>query len=153
MKAYSEDLRQRIVEAVERGMPRAEVVSTFRVSLATIKRYLKQQRDTGHLTPRPRPGRPATTGAALTAQLDRLLLADPDATLDDLCQRWQTLSGLRVSVATMSRAIRRLGWTRKKRRWVRLSATSSSGRPSGSELPNDPPTPLSSSMNVAPIST
>lgn len=132
MNAYSEDLRQRIVEAVERGMPRLDVVRTFQVSLATIKRYLKQRRDTGQLRPKPRPGRPATKGAALAAQVDPLLEANPDATLDDLCQQWATLAGVRVSVATMSRVVRRVGWTRKKRHWVRVNATSSSGTTSGS---------------------
>lgn len=114
MKAYSEDLRRRVVEAIDRGMPRVDVVRTFQVSLATLKRYLKQRRDTGALTPKPRPGRPATKGAALAAQVDQLLERDPDATLDDLCQQWATLAGVCVSAATMSRVVRRLGWTRKK---------------------------------------
>lgn len=140
MKAYSEDLRQRIVEAVERGMPRTDVVTTFRVSLATIKRYLKQWRATGQLTVKPRPGRPATKGAALAAQLDHLLETEPDATLADLCQQWAASSGLLVSSATMSRVVRRHGWTRKKRRWVRQNAMNSSVLPSGNESPSVPPT-------------
>ncbi|MDP9352503.1 MAG: helix-turn-helix domain-containing protein, partial [Chloroflexota bacterium] len=58
MKTYSVDLRQRIVEAVERGVPRSQVAEVFGVSLATIKRYLRRKRQTGDLTPKPRPGRP-----------------------------------------------------------------------------------------------
>lgn len=139
MKAYSEDLRQRIVEALDRGMSRLEVVRTFHVSLATIKRYLKQRRDTGQLTPKSRPGRPATKGVALAAQVEHLLVADPDATLPDLCQRWAAISGVQVSTATMSRAIQRHAWTRKKRRWVRLNATSTSVTPSASGLRPDTP--------------
>jgi len=132
MKAYSEDLRRRVVEAIDRGMPRVDVVRTFQVSLATIKRYLKQRRDTGELTPKARPGRPATKGAALAAQVDQLLERDPEATLDDLCQQWAMRAGVCVSAATMSRVVRRVGWTRKKRRWVRVNATSSSGSTSES---------------------
>lgn len=130
MKAYSEDLRLRIVAAVERGMARAEIVTTFGVSAATIKRYLKQRRDTGGLHPKRRPGRPAVKGAALAAALTSQLQSSPDAILDEHCHQWATRTGSQVSTATMRRAIARLGWTRKKSRWVPPSATNTSGTPS-----------------------
>ncbi|HEY0735252.1 MAG TPA: hypothetical protein VGD69_10135 [Herpetosiphonaceae bacterium] len=130
---------QRVVEAVARGMLRADVVRTFQVSLATRKRYLKQRRETGQVMPKPYPGRPASKGAALAAQLDHLLEAEPDATLDALCQQWVAISGVVVSTATMSRVIRQHEWTRKKRRWVPVSATRSSGLPSGSGSQAAPP--------------
>jgi transposase len=130
MSAYSIDLRRRVLAAVDAGMPRHAVVRTFQVSLATLKRYLKQRRDTGDLTPKLPPGRPAHKGPALRAGLAALLAADPDATLPELCDRWETAHGVRVSTATMSRAIAHLGWTRKKRRWVPASATSRSATPS-----------------------
>jgi transposase len=56
MNPYSVDLRQRIVAAVTSGMPRSEVVRTFQVSTATVRRYLKHQREHGDLTPRPHSG-------------------------------------------------------------------------------------------------
>ena len=49
MKAYSQDLRERVLRAVDQGRPRAEIMQLSGVSLATIKRYLKQRRDDGHL--------------------------------------------------------------------------------------------------------
>src|ERR1700726_4886773 len=51
MKAYSEDLRERILWAVDQGHPRAEIVQRFGVSLSTVKRYLKLRRDEGHVRP------------------------------------------------------------------------------------------------------
>jgi transposase len=57
MRAYSEDLRQRVVQAVEDERPRAEVARLFRVSERTIARYLRQQAVTGSLTPAISPGR------------------------------------------------------------------------------------------------
>lgn len=45
MRAYSQDLRECVLRAVDQGHPRAEIVQIFGVSLATIKRYLKQQRE------------------------------------------------------------------------------------------------------------
>jgi hypothetical protein len=44
MKAYSGDLRKRIVEAVERGMGKSEAARTFGVSLSSVKRYVSSAR-------------------------------------------------------------------------------------------------------------
>jgi len=127
MKAYSPDLRESVLRAVESGMPRADIVKTFAVSLATIKRYLKQRRETGHLKPKAIPGRPARKGAALQAGLLAQLQAHEDARLEDHCQQWQAEHGVQVSTATMSRAMRRLGWTRKKSRWLPANAARRNG--------------------------
>jgi transposase len=43
------------------------------------------------------------------------LRAQPDLTLEQHCQQWQTGQGVAVSVATLSRTLKRAGWTRKKR--------------------------------------
>src|SRR6266852_9384914 len=115
MKAYSYDLRLRVLRAVDQGQPRTEMVTMFAISLATLKRYLKRQRETGDVRAKPIPGRPAKKGAALLAGLQPQLDAYPDATLAEHCQLWETTQGVQVSSATMSRAIQRLNWTRKKK--------------------------------------
>lgn len=116
MNAYSVDLRQRIVAAVNSGMSRNEVVRTFQVSAATVRRYLKQQRQTGDLTPRAHTGgRQAQIGPEQYPALQELLAAAPDATLAQTCIQWQQRAGVLVSQATMSRALAQIGWTRKKR--------------------------------------
>ncbi len=58
MKAYSQDLRERVLRAVDQGYQRAEIIKLFGVSRATIKRYLKQRRETGEVNVKPIPGRP-----------------------------------------------------------------------------------------------
>src|SRR6266536_5774253 len=115
MRAYSQDLRQRILHAVDQGKPRAEIVKTFEVSRATIKRYLKLRRETGEVRAKAIPGRPAKKGAVLQAGLKAQLDAYPDATPEEHCQIWKTNQGVQVSTASMSRAIQRLNWTRKKK--------------------------------------
>jgi transposase len=115
MKAYSYDLRLRVLRAADQGRSRAEIVAMFAVSLATLKRYLKRQRETGDVRTKLIPGRPAKKGAALQAGLLSQLDAYPDATLAEHCQIWETTQGMQVSSATMSRAIQRLNWTRKKK--------------------------------------
>src|SRR4051794_39145603 len=116
MKPYSEDLRWRVVVAVSSGMPREDVAMRFAVSQPTIRRWLRLKRETGELAPKPVPGPPAVKMDALQVALPERLAARPDATLAQLCSWWQEVAGVTVSTATMSRAISRLDWTRKKSR-------------------------------------
>lgn len=134
MKAYSPDLRQRVLRAVDSGHTQAEIAKTFAVSTATIKRYVKQRRETGHVRARVIPGRPAKHGAALEAGLLAQLEAHPDATLEEHARLWQAEHGLSVGRDSISRAIAHLGWTRKKRRWwpanrMRRSVQTGASRP------------------------
>lgn len=129
MKPYSPDLRQRVVRAVDEGRPRAEIVHLFGVSFATIKRYLKQRRETGELTPKVIPGRPAKKGGVLDAQLRTQLEAHRHGTLEEHCRLWEASHGMKVSTASMSRASHRLGWTRKKTHWSPVNATKPLGLP------------------------
>jgi transposase len=116
MQAYSKDLRLRVIDAVDRGVPRTTVAEQFQVSLRTIKRWLQRRRELGSLATSPRQGPPARKMGPLRAGLLPQLQAQPDATLAEHCARWEERTGVRVSPATMSRVIRNdLGWTRKKR--------------------------------------
>lgn len=123
MRAYSQDLRERVLRVVDQGKAQKEVVEALGVSLATIKRYVKQRREVGHVKPKAIPGRPAKKGAQLEAGLLAQLQAHPDVTLERHCELWEQVHGQPVSPRTMSRAIKRHGWTRKKSLWVPVSAT------------------------------
>jgi transposase len=116
MKAYSLDLRQRIVAAFERGQSKAEVARRFAVSYATVGRYVTSWRRTRALTPRTSPGRPARRAGEDLAALEAQVAGDPDATLAEHAATWATAGGRAVSRWTIGRAVRRLRLTRKKRR-------------------------------------
>jgi transposase len=122
MKAYSEDLRHRILAAVEGGMSKCAAARVFGVSRSTIKRYAQQRRETGSLAPQPtaRP-RPLLIGPDRHAALRAQLAAAPDATLAQHAATWEREQGVRVSLWTMQRAIARLDWTRKKTRPANLT--------------------------------
>ena len=121
MKAYSRDLRIRALEALDQGTPRSDVIRVFRVSTATLTRWRRRQRETGSLAESPRPGPGAVKTVGLPAALEPRLREHPDATLEEHCAWWEQTSGIRVSHATMSRAIASLGWTRKKTRTASLT--------------------------------
>jgi transposase len=115
VKAYSQDLRDRVVRAVDQGTPRKEIIRVLGVSEPTIKRYLKLRRDTGSLAPRPIPGRPKKKMQPLLDGLRPQLEAHPDATLEEHRRLWEAETGIKVSSSTIGRAIQRLQWTRKKK--------------------------------------
>jgi transposase len=126
MNAYSEDLRKKkIVEAAERGAPKAQVARAFGVGVSSVKRYVAASGEGRSLAPKKRPGlRPKLDEGAR-----RLLEADleerPAATLPQRREFLERAAGVRVSDSTVSRVLKRLGWSRKKDRWERRSATSS----------------------------
>ena len=114
MRAYSLDLRERIVAAVATDVSHPAVARRFGVAVATVGNYVRLQRTTGGLAPRLRPGGQPEIGPARYPQLEAQLRADADATLAAHCMTWAEREGQLVSVSTMSRTITRLGWTYKK---------------------------------------
>lgn len=110
---------------MDRGTPRREVVHAFGVSLATIGRYVRLRREARSLSPRPYPERASRVDGTVEQRraLWEQLEANNQATLERHCELWEREQGERVSVSTMSRAVRRLGWMLKKRLWAPPSET------------------------------
>ena len=125
MYAYSLDLRKKIVAAKERGMPTSEVARTFGVGLSTVKRYAATARQRRPLAPKKHPGSKPKIDEAARRLLEADVEERPSATLAERHEYLGRVSGLWVSESTLSRMLRRLGWSRKKGRWERASATSS----------------------------
>ncbi len=115
MKAYPVELRQRVLDALDRGMSRPAVVSTFQVSDGSIKRWLKLRREHVTLVARRPSGRPAILTSSNDDALRQLVQAAPDATLAEYTAQWNAVHNTPVSQWTLGRALRRLGVTRKKR--------------------------------------
>lgn len=113
MRAYSTDLRERIVAAVERGEHSIrQIARLFAVSLSCVVRLLQHQRRTGSVQPKPHAGvPPRKLDAAADARLLELVAAQPDATLAELRDRL----GVRCSLMTIARALQRHRITRKKK--------------------------------------
>jgi len=114
MDAYSLDLRKKIVEAKQRGMPTAEVARTFGVGASTVKRYAAAAREGRSLTPKKRPGSKPKLDEAARKLLEADLEERPAATLPQRREFLARVAGVSVSDSTVSRALRRLGWSRKK---------------------------------------
>jgi transposase len=124
MNAYSEDLRKKIVEAVERGMPKSQAARVFGVGISSVKRYVATYREGRPLAPKKRPGSKPKLDEGARKLLEANLEEHPEATLPQRCEFLRRVRGVSVSVSTVSRMLRRMGWTRKKDRWARVRGTS-----------------------------
>jgi transposase len=126
MKAYSTDLRVRILEAVDKGMPKSEAARTFGVSRSSIKRYAAARREGRPLTPKKHPG----SKPKLDERARKILEADveerPSITLKERCRFLEEMVGISVSKSTLSRLLRKMGFSPKDgAAWVRPRGTSS----------------------------
>jgi len=125
MNAYSQDLRIKIVEARERGMSTSEVARTFGVGVSSVKRYVATAREGYSLAPKRRPGSRPKMDERARKLLEADLEERPAATLSERRAFLERAAGVWVSESTISRMLRRLGWSRKKDLWEHESATSS----------------------------
>ncbi len=115
MKPYSLDLREKIVESVKKGVPKSETARRFGVDRATVKRYCKQLDERGTLQPRKAPGKRPKLDEKATKLLSEDLEERPWATHSQRAEFLFALrSGVRVSEATVCRAVGRLRRSRKK---------------------------------------
>ena len=111
----SDDVRERALAAVDGGRRVADVAAFFGNDPSTIYRWLPQRATTGSGLARPRSGRPPLLAVADWPELAAQVTAHPDATLADHCARWHSTHGRRPSLSAMSRWLRDLGFTLKKR--------------------------------------
>src|SRR5919107_6261383 len=109
MNAYSLDLRKRIVDAKERGMPTAEVAKTFGVGLSTVKRYAAAAREGKPLAPKRRPDSKPKLGEAARKLLEADLEERPAATLPQRREFLARVAGGLVNDSTVSRRLNRVG--------------------------------------------
>jgi transposase len=110
MKAYSHDIRLRIIKTYQNGEgSQRQIAARFEVSLSFVRGLLRRFRQTGSIEPRPHGGGPAPRiGERDLELIHELLREDPNATLEELCERVASRGGVRPSRATMSRAVRKI---------------------------------------------
>jgi transposase len=126
MKAYSVDLREKIVSAVRRGMSKAQAARTFGVGATSVKRYVKLTEEGKPLSPGKAPGKKGKLDGSTMKLLEEDLRVRPTVTYEKRADLLYALVGVRVSKSTICRTLRRLGYTRKKDQWVQQKETNGS---------------------------
>jgi len=105
-------------------MPKIEAAWAFGVGISSVKRYVATAREGKPLAPKRRPGSKPKLDEGARKLLEADLRERPAATLPQRREFLRRVCGMEVSDSTVSRVLKRLGWNRKKDRWVRASATS-----------------------------
>ena len=118
MKAYSMDLRERVLKDAQAGIATAAVAAKYAVSPAWVRR-VKQRATAGEVGPKPQRRGPVPAAERFAASIRQAVREAPDATLDEYRQRLNWT----MSRATLANALAALGLTRKKSRSGRPSRT------------------------------
>lgn len=115
-KAYSLDLRQKIVDAYDRGdISQRGLARQFGVAKSFIEKLLKQRRETGSIAPKLREQQtPPKLNAAHRAILAELVAETNDATLAELSDQIYDRTAVRVGITTMHTTLKTMGITVKK---------------------------------------
>ena len=115
MKAYSDDLREKVLKALQSGQLAKDVAARFDVGISWVYKISRRYRETGSYKALPRPGAPRKLKYEDILKLEQLVKDNPSATLDELKQ----LSGLTVGRSTIHKILREeLNITYKKKHFL-----------------------------------
>ena len=124
MKPYSEDLRVRIVRAVEEGMSKSAAAHLFGVSLSSVKRYMRIAGRGDSLVPRKGGGRPPKTDETTRRLLEEDVHERPAATISARRRILESITGKSLSISTVKRLLKRMGFSQKNGVWEPQNETS-----------------------------
>ena len=113
MKPYSEDLRLRIVKALQVGTSKSAAARLFSVSLSSVKRYAKIAERGESLEPRKGGGRPPKADETIQRLLEEDVHERPAATIADRSRFLQSMTGKSLSVSTLKRLLKRMSFSQK----------------------------------------
>jgi transposase len=108
--AYSQDLQEKAIAALDRGVPKSEVITMFNISRDSLDRWLKQRSATGSLAATVGYQRGHSHRIVDWETFRAFVKAHGDKTQAELAELWHQP----VSARTISRALVRIGFTRKK---------------------------------------
>jgi len=113
-KAYGEELRERVIGAIEGGMGKSEAHRVFKVSRSTIDKWIKLKEKTGSLTAKKyRRGREAMIKDEKESH--EFIKRHQDKTLKEMAKAWESERGGKISGEGMRQRLRSLGYKRKKK--------------------------------------
>lgn len=108
--------REKIVKAFKLGLGSAkELASIFGLHSRTVSKYVKQERDTGDLTPQTQPGRPRVITEEILEHIKNLVLSNPDYTLQEYADALYKETKVNVTAVSIHNACKRLNLRRKKK--------------------------------------
>ncbi|MCK0505396.1 helix-turn-helix domain-containing protein [Aromatoleum anaerobium] len=125
MAPYSIDLRQKVVDAYERGVgSQRQVAELFGVSISFVEKLFMRLRSTGAVAPKPHAGgKRSRLDEAARQRLAQWLHTQSDLTLNELAQRLKTELDIPIGLPRLCRVLKQMQLSRKKRRSMRRNVT------------------------------
>jgi putative transposase len=122
-RAYSEDLRIRIVKAYEQGLGSIrEIAQQFQVGKTFVSKLLQRWQEKGSVSPLPQGGGVKSKLESVHLEkLQKMVEEKNDITLAELKEGLKQSTGLEISVPTVHRGLEKLGLSRKKKHFTTLS--------------------------------
>lgn len=115
-RPLSKEVREAIVSTYENGIGTIpEVAKIFKITPRAVSNYLRIHRETGDLTPRTSPGRPAILNDENLEIIKTIILLNNDGTLQEYCDEFKKETGIEVTIVTIYNACNKLKIRRKKR--------------------------------------
>jgi transposase len=114
MRAYSLDLREKIVQVASSGTSIRKTAERFMVSKSYVQKLIKQKKELGHLIPSKQGGHQVSPVLRFEDQIREIVAQNSDATLAEYCELVGEATGEWVSLSTMCRTLQRLELPRKK---------------------------------------
>ena len=121
-RAYSQDLRDRVIDAALSGTPARHAAERFGIGVATAIRWVRRARETGNRRAE-RQGRPRRCKLPHREFVLGVVAEQPDLTIRELQEQLVAERGVRASRATIWMFLDRAGLTFKKRPRMRPSRT------------------------------
>jgi len=122
-RSYSEDLRLKVLQAIDGGLKKRAAHHLFGISRSTIDDWLRQREEVGHVRPLARVRRGQEPSLGDVPEFESFARRHSGATLAQMSAAWEQETGRKLSRNTFSLALQRIGWTHKKRAVSTKSAT------------------------------
>jgi len=126
-QAYSNDFRRKVMQAIELdGLKKQEASELFHISRNTIDLWFKRKAETGDIKPKQRQAAQAAGKIRDWEKFRSFMAEHGDHTQAEMAALW----GDGISQRTISRALSKLGYTRKKKRMATSNVMKPNGKPS-----------------------
>ena len=126
-KPYSNDLRRKVLHAIEvDGLPKSQVSQLFHISRNTINLWLHRKAETGDIQPKQRQTPPRAEKITDWEKFRAFVKAHGDKTQAEMAALWEG----EISQRTISRALKKIGQSRKKKRTAIANGTRVNGQTS-----------------------
>ena len=119
-KPYSDDLRERVIAAIDAGHTREEVSEIYNMALSTVGGFIKRKRETGSVSPDKFGGYKTFSLAPHTDLVKELVAQQPDITLAELQERLAK-EKVKVSQSGISRFLYHINLIFKKKAYTQLN--------------------------------